>query len=83
MDIILPGTRPHQMKEFAKVQRIIPPDLDGPRDEDDNGIGIRGRLDVGRLDGVLYGPHGFELCDDGGRSLDLLSLEGQHGLIIE
>ncbi|KAL7553140.1 hypothetical protein ACHAWF_016405 [Thalassiosira exigua] len=70
------------MKELAEVQRIVAPDLDRPRDEDNDRVRIRRRLDVGRFDAVTDLSDGFELVHDGGGALDLLPLEGEHGLIV-
>ena len=70
------------MEEFAKVERIIPTDLDRAGNEDDDGIRIGGGLDVRGLDGVRDAPDGAELLDDGGGAPNLLPLEGKHRLFI-
>ena len=75
MNIILPRPRAHQMKKFAKMQWIIPPNLNRPRDKNDDCIGIGGWLNIGSFDGMFDGTDGFEFGDDLGGALDLLSFE--------
>ncbi|EJK45732.1 hypothetical protein THAOC_35638 [Thalassiosira oceanica] len=82
VDVILTRARAHKMEELAEVQRVVPPDLYGARDEDHDGIAARRRLDVRRLHLVLHSPDLFELLDYVCRALELVPLKRHHGLII-
>ena len=82
VDVILTRARAHEVEELAEVQRVVPPDLYGTRDEYHDGVAARRRLDVRRLHRVLHLPDLLELLDYVSRALELVPLERHHGLII-
>jgi len=68
------------VKELAKVQRIVSSNLDAPSDENDNGTGVFGRLNVHGLDLMGNLADLLQLFDDCRGSLVLLTFKCHHGL---
>lgn len=86
VDVVLSGGGAHQLEQLAVVERVggVLANLDAARHEDEDGVGLDGRLHVGGLDGVLDGPQTAELADNVLRALELLALKGHHraGLLL-
>jgi len=82
VDVKLAGSCRDELEELAEVDGVAArvPDLDDPRDEDEDRGRGRALLDVHRLDLVGDLPHLHELLHDGLRPDLLLPLEGQGGM---
>ena len=82
VDIVGSWTVAHKLKELAKMQWISSIDLNGSRNEDDQGIGIGRGLNIHTFDRMLDSSNRAQLGENGLSTLKLIPLKGQHGFFI-
>jgi hypothetical protein len=76
VDIVGSWTVAHKLKELTKMKRISSIDLNGPRNEHDQGIGIGRGLNVHTFDRMLDSSNRAQLGENGLSTLKLVPLKG-------
>jgi hypothetical protein len=79
--VVRAGPRRHELEQLAEVQRVVAPDPDRARHEDEDAARGGAGLDVGRRHRVDDLPHPSQLLQDGVAALELLPLERHHGAV--
>lgn len=81
MHVVRAGRGGHELEQLAEVQRVVAPDPDRSRHEDEDAARGGAGLDVGRRHRVDDLPDRSQLLEDGVAALELLPLERHHGVV--